>query len=156
MKIREIAYIIIIATLCMALIFMRRPACTVRTEVRCDTVVVRDTIRDTVPVVRTVRLQRVDTVWLRAARDTVTVEVEVPIERKSYQTEDYRAVIEGFRPRLAEIELYRNTVYIERTETVTLKRPARWGIGIQAGWGVTPSGPAPYLGVGLQYSIITW
>lgn len=152
---RETAYIIIIVVLA-ALLLAPRPRGTAIVETRYDTVFVRDTIRDTVLSVRTARIVRTDTLWLRSARDTVLVEVEVPVERKTYETENYRAVVEGFRPRLAEIEIYRSTVYIGKTETVSVRRPHRWGIGIQAGYGYTLSGPSPYIGIGLQYNIIAW
>ncbi len=155
MKTREIIYLVVIMIM-STVVLLQRPGKIVRTEVRRDTVVVRDTIRDTVLTARMVRLERTDTVWLRAARDTVLVEVEVPLERKTYQTDEYRAVVEGFHACLTEMEVYRNTVYIDKTETVTLKRPARWGIGIQAGYGFTTHGPAPYVGIGIQYNIITW
>ena len=39
-------------------------------------------------------------------------------------------------------------------------KPKRWGIGLQAGYGVSLHNgevfPAPYIGVGLSYSIINW
>lgn len=155
MRRRDIIYITTILLL-IAAVCLRRPAAAPHIETRCDTVVVRDTIRDTVLAVHTVRHERVDTVWLRTTRDTVLVEVEVPIERKTYMTAEYRAVVEGFHPRLAEIEVYRSTVRIDRTETAALKRPSRWGIGVQAGYGITPRGPQPYIGIGVQYNIITW
>ncbi len=155
MKTREIVYLIVIMALTAAMT-LTRSANVFHIKTRCDTVIVRDTIRDTVLAFRTVRLERIDTVWLRSARDTVLVEVEVPIEKKTYLTDEYRAVVEGFRPRLAEMEIYRNTVYVNKTETVTLKRPAHWGIGIQAGYGYNFDRCRPYVGIGIQYNIITW
>jgi hypothetical protein len=130
-------------------------------ETRVDTLVVRDTIRDTVPVVIERRMVRTDTVWLKSAGDTVFVEVEVPVEQKIYQTADYRAVVEGFRPRLAEIEIFRNTTYIKESTVTTqrLQRP-RWGIGVQVGYGIGLSGDrlsrTTYIGLGVQYNLITF
>lgn len=150
---REAAYIIIIIALTL-ISLKQRPCGTAKTETRYDTVFVKDTIRDTVLSVCVSQIVRTDTVWLRAAGDTTLVEVEVPVERRTYETKDYRAVVEGFNPRLAEMEVYRNTVYVNKTETVLPRRPSRWGIGIQAGYGYTLSGPTPYIGVGIQYNII--
>jgi hypothetical protein len=95
---------------------------------------------------------------MQAVRDTVRVEVKVPVERKVYETENYRAVVEGFRPTLVEMEVYRNIPIITRETTLAPARPkpGRWGVGIQAGYGLTTLGPAPYIGIGIQYSIITW
>ncbi len=128
------------------------------TETRVDTLIVYDTVRDTVLVPVERRITRVDTVWLHAARDTVRIEAVVPIERKVYATHDYRAVVEGYRPELVEMELYRSTALISKETTRTLRRTdnTRWGVGIQAGYGITPKGPQPYLGVGVQYRLAVW
>jgi hypothetical protein len=122
-------------------------------QARVDTLVVRDTVRDTVPVAVEKFLVRTDTVWLRAVADTVFVEVEVPVEQKIYQTADYRAVVEGFRPRLAEIEIFRNTTYIKETTSPR----SRWGLGLQAGYGIAGDTKLrPYIGLGVQYNLITF
>ncbi len=124
--------------------------------VRVDTLVVRDTIREAVPVPVERRIVRTDTVFVRAAGDTVFV--EVPFERKVYKTDDYRAVVEGFHPALVEMELYRPTVYIDREirSAALPSRSKRWGLGVHAGYGITTKGTAPYVGVGVQYNIIAW
>jgi hypothetical protein len=135
---------------------------------RVDTLVVRDTLRERVfvPVAR--QVVRVDTVWLAPAgrgdtavngddtaadmSDTARLEVVVPIERKVYRTDDYRAVVEGFRPALVELELYPKTTLVTR-ETTLSPPQKRWSVGLQTGWGLTPHGPAPYFGVGVQYRV---
>jgi hypothetical protein len=132
-------------------------------ETRVDTLVVRDTVRDTVLVAVERRIVRIDTVWLAGGptadfkSDTVadSVRAAVPIERTVYATDDYRAVVEGFRPTLVEMELHPRTLFVTKETTRTL-RPSRWGVGIQAGWGFSPKGVVPYIGVGIQYSIIEW
>lgn len=121
-----------------------------------DTVIVRETIRDTVLVPQVRWLVRTDTVLLTLPGDTVRVEVEVPIERKVYQTEDYMATVEGFRPALVDMEVYRHTQYVTRTETVKVSDRRRWGLGVQIGYGYNFDRFYPYVGVGLQYSLITW
>jgi hypothetical protein len=139
----------------------------IATETRVDTVVIRDTLRERLPIPVERVIVRVDTVWLGAARDAATVdtaavEAVLPVERKVYATGDYRAVVEGFRPSLVEMEIYRNTAFVTR-ETFTretLSRhpavPGRWGIGLHAGYGLTTRGPAPYIGVGIQYNVLKW
>ncbi len=123
------------------------------TVTRTDTVVVRDTLRDTVLVPFGRYIVRTDTVWMQAARDTVPVEeatpdsvrIALPIEQKVYSTDDYRAVVEGFRPALVEMEIFRNTTFVTR-ETTHTPPPRRWGVGIQAGYGFGPrGGPAARL-----------
>ncbi len=126
-----------------------------RVTTRTDTIWVRDTLRDTVLVPIERYVVRVDTVWVPAARDTVRVEVALPVERRIYSTVDYRAVVEGFRPSLVEMEVYRSTASITK-ETIRSPPPRRWSVGLQAGYGITPRGPAPYLGVGVQYRLAVW
>lgn len=132
---------------------------------RVDTLIVYDTLRDTVLVPVTRTIVRRDTVWMYVVRDPEgltadSVRVTVPIERKVYQTVDYRAIVEGFRPELVSMEIYRQTQYIDRTQTVTTPDHRRWGIGLQAGYGVAVRDGrmvgTPYVGVGAQYSIFEW
>lgn len=122
---------------------------------RIDTVIVRDTLRDTVLVPVERSIVRVDTLWMRSARDTARVETAVPIERKTYATQDYRAVVEGFRPALVEMELFRKTALVTRETTRAVHSP-KWGIGIQAGYGLSSKGAGPYIGIGIQYHLIAW
>lgn len=128
--------------------------------VRRDTVILRDTLAVRVPVPERVEVIRRDTCWLVRCdtvltADTLRVPVVVPIEQKVYATADYRAVVEGYRPRLVSMELYRQTQVV--TETAAA-RPRRWGIGIQAGYGLAPRTGRfePYIGLGIQYSIWQW
>lgn len=121
-----------------------------------DTVVLRDTVRDTVLIPVRSYIVRSDTVFLKIPGDTVRVEVEVPIERKVYRTDDYMAVVEGFRPRLAEMEVYRQTSYITRTEVQRIRDRQKWGIGVQVGYGYNFDRFYPYVGVGLQYNVVSW
>jgi hypothetical protein len=97
---------------------------------------------------------------VKVAGDTVHIAAEIPIERKTYQTEDYKAEIEGFRPSLVSMEIYRQTQFVTKTETLRIPDTRRWGIGLQAGYGVSVQGgfvkPHPYLGVGVQYSVFKW
>lgn len=134
----------------------RRPEAAPDAEPARDTAYVHDTVTIAVPVPTDVR--PVDTVRI-AVRDTVriadTVFVSLPVERKVYEDSLYRAVVSGVRPSLDSIEVYR------RTSIVTIRVPAapdrrRWGIGVQAGCGLTPHGTQPYVGIGVSYDIIRW
>ena len=122
------------------------PAATVR-----DTLVICDTVHDTVPKPVLVRFDHWDTLRL-AVREADTLRdsfyIPVPIERKEYLTADYHAVVSGYRPRLELMEVFRKT----QTVTVT-PRPKRWGIGPQAGFGI-PGGW--YVGIGVSYDLWQW
>lgn len=135
----------------LAAIGWLHPAGQADTIVLRDTVTVRDTVCDTVPRPVLVRFDHWDTLRV-AVRTTDTlrdsVYIPVPIERREYRTEDYRAVVSGYRPRLDLMEVYRKT----RTVTVT-KKPKRWGIGPTAGFGI-PGGW--YVGIGVSYDLWQW
>ena len=71
----------------------------------------------------------------------------------------YTDWVSGYRPQLDSIQIYQTTEYITK-EIKMVTKPKRWGIGLQAGYGVSLHNgqlfPSPYIGVGLSYSIINW
>lgn len=128
------------------------------TVVGLDTLVIRDTVRERYPVY--VERMVTDTM-LVALTDTVrvsdTVYVCLPREQKRYADTNYVAWVSGYRPRLDSIEVYQATRYV--TKEIILPGPARrWGIGIQAGYGIGLAGGKvtgmPYIGVGISYDLI--
>jgi hypothetical protein len=124
-----------------------------------DTVVVRDTVRETVLVPKVRYLTRVDTVLLPVPGDTVEVPVLVPISRNVYEGEDYRAVVSGFRASLDTLDIFRKTQTVTNTVVQRVEvpgKPKRWGIGVSAGYALTPQGVKPYIGAGISYSFITF
>jgi hypothetical protein len=124
-----------------------------------DTVVVRDTVRETVLVPKIRYLTRVDTVLLLVPGDTVKVPVLVPISRNVYEGEDYRAVVSGFRASLDTLDIFRKTQTVTNTVVQRVEvpgKPKRWGIGVSAGYALTPQGVKPYIGTGISYSFITF
>ena len=126
---------------------------------RTDTVVVRDTVRETVLVPKVRYLTRVDTVLLLVPGDTVKVPVLVPISRNVYEGEDYRAVVSGFRASLDTINIFRKTQTVTNTVVQRVEvpgKPKRWGIGVSAGYALTSQGVKPYIGAGIQYNWVTW
>lgn len=120
-----------------------------------DTVTVIDTVRDTVPKPYRVDVVRMDTFYLPIfvgdSLEVDSVPVVLPIEKKEYKTDEYRAVISGFRPNLDFIETY------AKSQTVTVtpinRRRKRFGLGLQAGYGY-PGGL--YVGAGVSYNIFMW
>ena len=124
-----------------------------------DTVVVRDTVRETVLVPKVRYLTRVDTVLLKVPGDTVEVPVLVPISHKVYEGEDYRAVVSGFRASLDTLDIFRKTQTVTNTVVQRVEvpgKPKRWGIGVSAGYALTPQGVKPYIGAGISYYFITF
>lgn len=128
---------------------------------RVDTLVVRDTIVQEKPVYRTISQVRTEYV---PVCDTIRIQdtlfVPVPIETKVYEDSLYRAEVSGYRASLDRLEIYRQERIITQTIPVQVKERKRWGIGVQAGYGVsTPNGKpvlSPYIGIGVSYDLIRW
>ena len=135
------------------------PKLEIQIREKIDTLIVVDTIRITEPVevFREVR----DTMWVDVGDIIVvhdTTFIPLPREYVTYQDTSYKAVVSGFVPRLEEIEVYPKTQYItiQTEKTRTVMKPTRFGVGVQAGYGVTPKGFQPYVGVGISYNILAF
>ena len=121
---------------------------------KTDTVIVRETIHDTMPVPKYIKVVKHITDTFKVVEvihDTVDkAVVEVPITQKTYQTDDYKAVIEGYRARLVDMTTYPQTRYITTTNTVTKVRHWTIMVGPQFGYGFTTKGTGLYSGVGVS------
>lgn len=152
--------VIALALIAVAFLLGRRSVKPEIVEIhRTDTVVVRDTVRETVLVPKIRYLTRVDTVLLPVPGDTVEVPVLVPISRNVYEGEDYRAVVSGFRASLDTLDIFRKTQTVTNTVVQRVEvpgKPKRWGIGVSAGYALTRQGMKPYIGLGVQYDLISW
>lgn len=129
-----------------------------RSTARTERVVYRertDTVRIVTPEVMVIkdrgpvraRLHVADTAAI-TKQDSATV--EIPMQQAVYTGPDYTAYVSGFRPSLDSLVMTR------RIREYTLPRSAgtkRWNVGIQAGYGVTPRGFQPYIGIGISFSI---
>lgn len=82
-----------------------------------------------------------------------SADVVIPITQKVYEDSTYTAYVSGYNPQLDSL------IFRMPREVITIKeyqKPKRWGVGIQAGYGmtITPSPQfAPYIGVGVYYKI---
>ena len=120
-------------------------------------VTVTDTVRVLQPVARDSVVIRYVTELLPVVRDTVAVvcevgkdsaEVEIPIIQKRYADSTYTAWVSGYRPSLDSIHVYR------QKETITIKeKQRRWNVGVTAGYGVTPKGLQPFVGLGVSWRV---
>ncbi len=137
----------------------------------CITNPVRDSVRDTVravyvDTVRIVQPVARDSVVLRYVKvrvpradsgetykNTDSAEIELPVTQKTYGDSTYTAWVSGFRPALDSIHVHPRREVVTVTQTLRGK-PKRWGVGIHAGYGMTPRGLQPYIGVGLNYNIL--
>ena len=131
-------------------------------KVKVDTLFVYDTIFVEKPVIKKVEI--IDTLLLPVPiTDTLmlhdTIFVHLPIEQRQYSDPSYTAWVSGYRPQLDSIRIYQQRGFITK-EIKTVTKSKRWGIGLQAGYGIAlhkgQIHPAPYIGVGLSYSLINW
>lgn len=127
--------------------------------IKGDTIHIRDTLRDTIlqPVKET--LKRIDTVYLPIMIDITTdrtvegdsIPVLVPIVSKEYKTDNYRAIVSGYKPSLDFMEVYRDKEIITLSP---LQKKKRWGFGLQVGYSYPRSGW--YVGAGVSWNVIVW
>lgn len=107
-----------------------------------------DTVRVTAPARTAVRWLKADTVWLSVAERPDSVRAVLPCEQAEYSGDGYRAYVSGFSPRLDSIVVLRSV-----SSVLPATRQPRFALGIQAGYGITPRGFQPYIGVGVSYSV---
>lgn len=142
----------------------RRAAIQGETLVRVDTITRTDTIIARSPAARDCALVRYVTARVPVARaDTATggqagtredtAEAALPITQARYTDDStYTAWVSGYQPRLDSIRTYRRTATITR-EIVRHEPRSRWSFGAQAGYGITPRGLQPYIGLGVNFRI---
>lgn len=133
---------------------------------RCayDSEVVTDTIFKVIkvdrPIVRESTIVKYEVVRLPiVAKDTICVSdtikdsvfVEVPIEQKVYSDSNYTAWVSGYRPRLDSISITHTEVSFHNKLVNNKNGSKRLYLGIQVGYGITPRGMQPYLGLGVSY-----
>lgn len=118
--------------------------------VKTDTLTIArvDTIKIEKPVPYKVIIR--DTIYIRD-----TVGVTLLQETKEYKDSTYYAKISGINAFLEEIRVYPKTAikYVYQVQKVT-EKPKKWGIGPQVGIGIVNNQFYPYIGFGVQYSLI--
>lgn len=152
---------------CRLIVGARQRAESAQHAVRRDTLIIRDTLRIDRPV--PVREEVVRYVTVRVAADSSNLAnigkdsadvlttdtakmVMLPITQKVYRDTAYTAWVSGYRPQLDSIEVYPRTLIVRQTALPAAK-PRRWSVGVQGGYGLTPKGLQPYVGVGVGFRI---
>lgn len=141
--------------------YTAKPETILEERERIDTLVIRDTLTHYVP--QYVHRHTRDTIRV-PIRETIhdTVAVYLPRETRVYEDARYRAEVSGYQPSLDRIDIYTKTEVVTKDVTQVVKRKTRWGLGLSAGYGVTINTtdqtfkPAPYIGVGIHYNLISW
>ena len=121
-------------------------------ECRVDTVVIREYVRDTVIITNTHQISRIDTVMVYLPGDTVKVAVTLPFELKTFQTENYRATVSGYKPMLESIDLFVPTKIITQTHHTTTIMPPTWEGGIVVTAQVASGWNNQFVGARVRYN----
>lgn len=100
-----------------------------------------------------------DTIWENGEIEIIedTMYIPVPISIHEFDTTIFqgdtihtkiKGILRGFTPSLEELSIH--TEITPRTPSYT---SSRWSVGMQLGYGITPKGFHPYLGLGVGYRI---
>lgn len=80
-----------------------------------------------------------------------SINVKIPISQKVYEDSTYKAFVSGYKASLDSFYIY------PQTKIITIReKPKRWHLGITAGYGITPKGFQPYIGIGCTYTFISF
>ena len=144
---------LIIGAFLVSLMWQR---CADNPEVVTDTII--KVVKVDRPIVRESTIVKYEVVQLPiVAKDTIcdtikdSVFVEVPIEQKVYSDSNYTAWVSGYRPRLDSIHIT-HTEVSHKLVNNSSEGSKRLYLGIQVGYGITPRGLQPYLGLGVSYN----
>lgn len=144
-----------------------------------DTVIVRDTVRTISPIAAnsvTVGVMRVPLVTGRhighdghigqeMQGDTTDVQnmgntgvadtmwATVPRMQKRYEDSLYTAWVSGYEPRLDSIEVYRERLFVTKTQTVTKRNRFNVGLTGGFGYGIFTRKPDVWVGVGATWRL---
>ena len=118
-----------------------------------DTLVLTDTIIKFQP--KPYKVTIIDTIYLPQQPQQPQIDTLIRQEI-TYKDSTYTAVVGGIEPYLKSIEIYPKTIYVKNNTTTTIKVRSRFGLGLQAGYGLSRNGLQPYVGVGVQYNLIQW
>lgn len=133
-------------------------------ETRRDTILLVDTIVKLNPApahitatektTRRLPIYKTDTVYDSIKELWFEDSISVEIERTQVEYRDsmYAAWVSGFEPRLDSIKFFRESTIVE-VESIIKQKHKRWHIGPTIGYGYTPQGFQPYIGVSLTYSL---
>lgn len=121
---------------------------------RVDTCIVRDTIVQYRAFSQKITIR--DTVRIKADTVRVADTLFVEVERKQIEWSDSLATVwaSGVGVAVDSVRHYTATRYVTSSQVVEkIRNDSRLGIGISAGYALTPKGGQPYIGIGLNYNL---
>ena len=76
--------------------------------------------------------------------------------QRHYSYSTFDAWVSCVDPRLDSIKTYQTNMVITKEIPVIQVKKTRWGLGVNAGYGVGQGGLTPYIGIGVSYNILSW
>ena len=127
------------------------------TEIKVDTLVIRDTIMQYKPIF--VDKIKVDSVLI-PVKDTIVIRDSVYIymdrEKITWRDSLCEVYVSGIMTSVDSVRHFQEYKYITIETQVPVKVKSHWGLGVNAGYGVGKGGLTPYIGVGISYNILSW
>ena len=127
------------------------------TEIKADTLVIRDTIVQHKPIF--VDKIKVDSV-LVPVKDTIVIRDSVYIymdrEKITWRDSLCEVYASGIMTSVDSVRHFQEYKYITIETQVPVKVKRHWGLGVNAGYGVGQGGLTPYIGIGVSYNILSW
>ena len=127
------------------------------TEIKVDTLVVRDTIMQYKPIF--VDKIKVDSVLI-PIKDTIVIRDSVYIymdrEKITWRDSLCQVYASGIMASVDSVRHFQEYKYITIETQVPVKVKSHWGLGVNAGYGVGKGGLTPYVGVGISYNLLSW
>ena len=127
------------------------------TEIKVDTLVIRDTIMQYKPIF--VDKIKVDSVLI-PVKDTIVIRDSVYIymdrEKITWRDSLCEVYASGIMPQVDSVRHFQEYKYITIETQVPVKVKSHWGLGVNAGYGVGKGGLTPYIGVGISYNLLSW
>lgn len=156
---KEFIIVLLLIVVCFFCGYLTRKAFEPKYDFKRDTTTYVDTIPYYKPVPKDSMVLKYVTKTIIKTRtdykDSIiydSIEVDIPISQKYYESEDYKAWVSGYEPSLDSIKVYQKTIEIKET---IMKTPSRWNIGVFGGYGYGFSSKRfePVIGVGIGYRI---
>lgn len=76
--------------------------------------------------------------------------------QRHYSDSTFDAWVSGVDPKLDSIKTYQTNIVVTKEIPVIQVKNNRWGLGVNAGYGVGQGGLTPYIGIGVSYNILSW
>ncbi len=130
-------------------------------KTKVDTLFIYDTIKQIEPI--SVERRIVERVPYEV-RDTMRVHdtLVMWLEREQIRWEDSLSVVyaSGINPQVDSVIHYTSQMVINKEVVIQKVKKTHWGVGIQVGGGASLANgrvvASPYVGIGLNYNIISW